>query len=135
MSPDDIIKLLQQLAEQLTPPAQHVWELAVKQTFIEGIEAAIFLAFIVIVTLIYAYVGKHYIWPSYIKAREGNQGKAYYDKEDFFGVWLIYGLVGLAVGMILLFSMIFLIPTIITNIFNPEWQTIIKLSRLVIKST
>ncbi len=36
MSADEIIRLLEQLSEVLSPTAQHVFELAVKQVYIQG---------------------------------------------------------------------------------------------------
>jgi hypothetical protein len=134
MKPEDILEFLQKLAEQLTPAAKYVYELAVRQTIIEGFQNLLLAGFLLIVLpFIYYQVSVKFIKPLYQKeVLKKERAKNYYDDMGDAGL-----LAGLYLLVTILFG-IFVLPIGITSLFsalnyllNPEWQTILKLAELV----
>lgn len=73
MNPDDLVKILDELGRRLGPAGEHVFELAVRQVYIDGITAIILTVAFVVTNLI--------LWPRvarYIEAgpRDGERGIA-----------------------------------------------------------
>lgn len=111
MNPDDIIRLLDELGERLGPAGQRVFELAVRQVYVEAITVLAALAILIAVGLVFG--------PRLARWSEG--GGAYSDRPLLaIFVWLGYG--GLLVGAVLLVMLV-----AVPGIFNPEYAALSRL--------
>ena len=115
MSADDIIRLLESLAERLTPPARHVWDLALRQIVIEGVASAIFAGV--------ALIGGGVVFAVALRIFAGRH--EHHCDHDFL---YLYG--SIAVATAIAISLIFGAAAI-TKLLNPEWAALRMLAELV----
>ena len=152
MNPEDIIRLLEELATRLTPAAQHVFELAARQVVIDGIWNLLIFVGLVASTAIGGIatralgrrldadlVARMEQYEKDLKEYQERRSKdSYYSSlfspskprqgYDFlFVVWLFF-LMPLLVTIIL--GSMFL-KRGIDLVLNPEYWTLIKLSELI----
>jgi hypothetical protein len=113
VSPDDIIKLLDELGQRLEGPTKHLFELAYRQTLIEGVifSVLVLIAFAINVVGSIAWI-KH--------GTNENDPPMW---AQAFG----YGML-LAIPAMLIFGL----PAL-TNLLNPEWVAVGKLIDMIPK--
>ena len=119
MSPEQIAELLEQLAEKLTPAAQYVFALAQRQVVIEGIEnGVIALGLLLLLPLIWHVSGK-------VRATIDPEGwDARFEKA------MAWSATAFGTGMVLFIASTFG-KTALDFLLNPEWQTLLRLAKLV----
>jgi len=117
VSADDIIRLLESLAERLTPPARHVWDLALRQMIIEGVLSAILAG----IGLIGAGVALVVVLRTFAGSRRHED---YCDHDVLYVLGSIAGAIGGTFGLI--FG-----SAAIAKLLNPEWAVLRMLAGLV----
>jgi hypothetical protein len=132
MDANQVIDILNQLASKLTPSAQHVWDLAVRQMIItNGVD--IIAALIALIAASIAAV-KVYQWAKkgYDKCVEENSKShnGYYHEADpfnyIFPALMIIAALG-AVIIVAIFTLINSIPVVL----NPEWNVLMQIKSLI----
>ena len=123
MNIEEVVKTLEELANKITPAAQHVFDLALRQIIIENIIAAIASALVLI-------GGTILLVRIYNKSKKGSDDHQWgslapLDDPVFL---LMFGVTPTVTAMLLAF---FFIIGAIPVILNPEWAVLIKLSTLV----
>lgn len=103
---------LQPLAEKLGTTAQYVWELQVRQSYVDGSIALVGLLFgLVVVGLTIFLNWKHK------------------DDEDYdFAFWSVISIIPMSVGLVFILSNI---NTVFTAFINPEYYAIQQMINLV----
>lgn len=133
MNPEEIIRLLEQLAEKLTPAAQHVFDLAVRQIIIDGVFSALmavggFIAFTAFWVIWYKAIFRRAI-----AENEENKSKSYYERSN--GDWgFIAAMASMIGGLISFFILVISITsmrTAINYLLNPEYWVLLKLAELL----
>jgi len=116
-----IIQFLNDMAEKLTPTAQRVFELAVRQTTIDGIVNLLLVLFLVTSTVC--------VWLFAIKKIKENEEADPYSYDELLPlVWM-----GIACAVTLVTSM-FLFDAVrktLSCFINPEYQTMLRLLKLI----
>lgn len=108
MNSDDIIRILDELGERLGPAGQRVFELAVRQVFVNGITVSILL-------IGYLVLG-WFLWRKYHESQP---------TEDIG--WFIGTVLYAIVGLVLITGAIFYIPAML----NPEYAALRELLTMV----
>jgi hypothetical protein len=110
---DDFSKFLDQLGQKLTPTAQHVFELAVRNQIITGIQMLVAGLLLILLGTAILVIGGRLCW------KYGHSGR--YDAEDgaiFGGGFVLFGSgVGLMVGLLNVFNSL-------PYLLNPEWMAL-----------
>lgn len=112
MTPEQVTNLLDQLGQRLGPAGQHVFELAVRQVFIDGFTMLILTA--IFLAVLGWSVPRIYAW-----AQDGGDDRA------MLGV--IAGAVYVLVGICLLIGDLAYIPAML----NPEYAALMNILRAV----
>ena len=134
MNANEIINLLDSLAEKLTPAAQHVFEIAVRQVVIDGFWNILMLVALGVIWAIFAFWTRKVLdWTLEQAAAQKNRSRDYYSHDfDVVGARaLLIGLPAFVLGLITVASVPVLLSNAVSYIFNPEWQVILRLSELV----
>lgn len=122
MSPDDLARILDDLTARFGPAAVRLWELAVKQSIIEGI-ASIVAGLLLVLgpALGYAYVVRRYR-----AHKKASRNEYRFDEDDVMPFVFLFFLVlcPVVLGFISLRSGVIWA-------LNPEWQAISILGRLL----
>ena len=128
MNADDVTKILNQLAEKLTPPAQHVWDLAMRQMIVTKGLAAIVGTLLLIIATIMAFKVYHWAQKTDIKNKE----KEYdgYHSYDQFDVWFPASLILIGCTLPLILG-IMAIYSALPTLLNPEWAVLMQIKDLV----
>lgn len=119
-----IIQFLNDMAEKLTPSAQRVFELAVRQTMIDGVLDLFFWLFMLMVTILSL---KYTIAIGKRSAEEADCVK----QDDLETLQFIFILISLGLSIVLFFMTFEWIPSAISAFINPEYQTLLKLLQLI----
>jgi hypothetical protein len=121
MNADEIVRLLDSLAERLTPAAQHVFDIAVRQVVIDGVFNAIILGVIVVLWLAMPFYAKWlWKWSNTLDTYDRGPAKG-------FGI----GIPIAALGATTLFLGPLLLRSALNYLLNPEWQVLLRLSELI----
>lgn len=120
-----IIQFLNDMAEKLTPSAQRVFELAVRQTIIDGVMSLFGWLFMLIVTVLgwkcVFGIGKMLL------AEEINRK----EKDNLDIAHVAFFMASLAITVPLFYVTFSWIPNAINSFINPEYQTLLKLLELI----
>lgn len=121
MTPDDFAKVLDTIASKLSGPAQHIYEITVRQVMIEAISQIALLAFCIIFALILA------------KLTFYTYGKvSSYDWENEHLTRYVLGTFAFGISAIALFACTFLAITSnlsswVTALANPEYAALTRI--------
>lgn len=132
MNTDQIIQVLNDLANKLTPPAQHVWDLAMRQMIIiNGISAVISIVAVVIVFVVDAKL-LGIARKNLQEAKEQDKVASFWDTKDSTASNMVMASVAAIggvtfVGGIVASGLISAIPVLL----NPEWAVLMQIKDLV----
>ncbi len=121
-----IIQFLNDMAEKLTPSAQRVFELAVRQTITDGVLDLFGCLFLLVVVLV--------SWKYAVKLYKKYEKELFAEDVDTaLGLWMIATIL---LTIILVFALVFVtvfgwLPRAISTLINPEYQTLLKLLELI----
>ncbi len=112
---NDVTQEIKDLATSLKVPAEHVWNILIKQQRVESITYISMLAFVFLTTLILVFLSTL----AYKK-----------EWEDMASALLI---ISVFIVIIEIIAFFFLIPHIITGFTNPEYGAIREITNLITK--
>lgn len=117
-----IIQFLNDMAEKLTPAAQRVFELAVRQTITDGVINICGWLFLLVATIV--------SWKYVIKCFKKHEESSFTeDAETALGIWMLLSVILTA---IFIYATVFgWLPSAISCLVNPEYQTLLKLLELI----
>jgi hypothetical protein len=139
MNPDQIIELLERLAEKLTPPAQYVFDLAVRQIMIDGaIQLLVAAMSVVVVVVIFVARSKAMAAISEeantynVAVKEGQHYSSYDLKfvPDAESKLLSFAIAAALAA----FPAVFGVSSLLTGLqylLNPEWWVLMRLAQLL----
>lgn len=112
MENKQIEELLIKLAEKLGTTVEHLWAVLVRQVYAEAINSSILLILLISAIILFNWVRvtKFPIWE-----------EDFHEHEFKIGAFFISGL-GLAIATVV--GVLTLIPTIVTNLVNPEYRAL-----------
>jgi hypothetical protein len=133
LSPEQVIQLLEALATKLTPPAQYVFGLAVRQVVIDGVFAGLEALFALTLVAAFWTVWVRKVLPLIKAEREFGKTKQYsYDRPD---TWQAAGFTAAAVGGMFTFFVGLVasesLHTALNYLLNPEYATLMRLADLI----
>ena len=104
--------ILQPLADKLGTTAQHVWELQIKQAYVDGSIALVGLLFGLAIVVLTVFLNLKY------------NDDEYYD----FNFWVVVSIIPIIIGVSFICSTI---VTVFTSFINPEYYALQHLIQLV----
>ena len=107
MTPEQLAQILDELGTRLGPTGQHVFELAVRQVYINAAVVGIIFGVWLLITLVAAV-------PAYRWSQSGN---SYSDRGFVLGTISVFWGIG---GLLLFIMVVIYVP----SIFNPEYAAI-----------
>ena len=123
----EIMEFLEQLAQKLTPAAQYVFSLAIRQVVIEGIFSSVLAVASLIVFPVIAYKFGH---RGYRFLRDQKKVGSIV-QEDYEIGSIILVLAMIALSIISLVEGFSFLKTAFNNLLNPEWQALMRIAELV----
>lgn len=133
MTVEDIIRLLEELAAKLTPPAEYVFQLAVRQVIIDGVFAVVLAIGGLILMAISLDVWRRLLLRRSLELLERNRNKDWREKESD-DIVFVTGMTAIIGGMGMIFvggSVVKNIEIAVNYLLNPEYWTLIKLAELI----
>ena len=115
MNPDDLAAILDELGRRLGPTGEHVFGLAVRQAFIDGIVALVVtIATVACLVLMFRWIGR-YVVEDKAKAANNSYYTSSYESAYVFG----------GVGFLVLALVIVWAGSVaISNLLNPEYAAL-----------
>jgi Ca2+/Na+ antiporter len=110
MEPSEVAELLEQLSEQLSPVAQHTFELIKTQMVIEAVVGSIFAGIGLVIAIVLSIIAVR-VWT--------NGDHRYATDGEMF---LLFGTI--LVWIVLLVTVLMSVGDVVTRLFNPEWAAI-----------
>jgi hypothetical protein len=123
LNPEDLAKILDDLTARFGPAATKLWELAVRQSMVEGAASLVAGLLLVIVPTTVWLLGVRWYWVREWAKKRGYSGESEVDVFPIV-VTAVIPLLPLLVGGAMAYSGL-------VWALNPEWQAIQVLSRLL----
>lgn len=119
MNSDEIVRLLDELAERLTPTAQYAFDIVLSRVIIENLITLGVTVFLLAVSLVA--VSKMALWS--VSGYDRESSKPYGNAIDYIMGGLLGGVVFGAIGVLSLL----IGAGALTNLLTPEYSTIVRI--------
>lgn len=133
MTADDIVKLLDQLAGKLSDPAQHVFDIAVRQMVIEGIfQGILVVVLVVFLPLITLRVARRFnVYLEENRKESAAEDRWLKNPEDYPFAETVASWIARMVSFGFFVAGLACLREALNYLANPEWQVIMKLAQLI----
>ena len=134
MTAQDILNLLDQIAARMSGPAQHVWELAVRQQFIEGVTTLLLVIVLLAVSIPLTIIGCRALRREMKRPPCTRDHDHEYDRtEPLYPSWItaIYTFTAACVLLVAIGFACYNGVRIATNLINPEWAALQSIAALL----